>query len=140
MALFRRRRKEIQTTRTGALGAAIQEGWNSLPWGAPLAMFTARFPRAHLTESGWWQTGQGPEPFCGVPMAITQYAFNRRDELYTVTFIPDTQERQRLSVAAVNALGPPDGMDLVWTLGDVVVEVKVAGVIAIVSHPKYSDR
>lgn len=67
--------------------------------------------------------------FCGITMAITQYAFNARDQLCTVAFIPEPQDRSRLSVAAVNELGPPDDMALHWTFGDVVVEVKLAGVM-----------
>ncbi len=140
MSLFRRKRANVGTTRVGASGAAIAEGWNGFAWGARLETFRARFPEARLTESGWWQTGQEPEPLCDVPMAITQYAFNTRDELCTVAFIPETEDRPRLSVAVVNELGAPDGIDLVWTVGDVVVEVKLAGVVATLTHPAYSDR
>lgn len=140
MALFRRKHAHARTTRVGTPGAAIAEGWNGLPWGAPLETFKARFPDAHLTESDWWQTGQEPESFCGVTMAITQYAFNARNELCTVAFIPDPENRPQLSVAAVNELGAPDGMDLVWTFGDVVVSVKMAGVVATLTHPAYSDE
>ncbi len=133
MSPFRRRH-------VGTVAARLAEGWNGLVWGAPLSAFKARFPRAQLTDSDWWRTGAGTESFCGVPMAITQYAFNARDELFTIAFIPATADRDRLSVAAINELGAPDGMDLRWTAGDVVVTVKLAGVLAIATHPTYSDR
>lgn len=140
MALFRRKHAQTGTAPVGTTGAAIAEGWHGFPWGAPLSAFKARFPGAHLTESDWWQTGEAPEPFCGIPMAISQYAFNDRDELCTVAFIPEPENRPRLSVAVVNELGAPDGMDLRWTFGDVVAEVKLAGVIATLTHPTYVDR
>jgi hypothetical protein len=140
MSLFRRKHTHVSATRVSRSGAAMAEGWNGLPWGASLATFRARFPHAHQTESDWWQIGQGPESFCGVTMAITQYAFNSRDELCTVAFIPDPENRPRLSVAAVNELGAPDGMDLTWTFADVVVEVKLAGVVATLTHSTYSER
>ena len=135
MPRFRRRRVEV---RTGM--PEVAEGWNGLPWGSSLAGFKDRFPRARLTDAGWWWTGEGPEPFCGVPMAITQYGFNAREELETVAFIPDTGDRAQLPVAVVNVLGAPDGMDLRWTVGDVVVAVKIAGVVATLTHPTYTDR
>ena len=135
MTLFRRR-----PARTGATGATIAEGWHGLRWGAPLSEFRTTFPSATLNESGWWRTGQGPEPFCGVEMAITQYAFNDHDELCTVAFIPETENRSRLPVAAINELGVPEGMDLCWTLGDVVAEIKMAGVVATLTHPTFADR
>jgi hypothetical protein len=137
MSLFRRKR--ARSTAVSVSAAAMAEGWNGLPWGAALSAFRARFPQAHVTESDWWQTGQGAEAFCGVPMAITQYGFNSRDELCMVTFIPEPDNRPRLSVAAVNEFGPPEGMDLNWTLGEVVVEVKLAGVMVTVTHPSYAD-
>jgi hypothetical protein len=140
MSLFRRKRLSTNAPRAGTLGAVMAEGWSGLPWGAPLAAFKARFPQAHLTESDWWQTGQEPEPFCGVAMSITQYAFNARDQLCTVAFIPEPEDRSRLSVAAMNELGPPDGMALHWTFGDVVAEVKLAGVMASLTHSTYTDH
>jgi hypothetical protein len=138
MALFRR--KQTATRAVSTAGAAVAEGWNGFPWGAPLSSFRERYPNALLTDSGWWQTGEAPEPFCGVPMSITQYAFNDRDELSTVAFIPEPENRARLSVAAMNELGAPDGMDLLWTFGNAVAEVKLAGVIATLTHPAYVDR
>jgi hypothetical protein len=140
MSLFRRKHVPANTTRVGTLGAVLAEGWNGLPWGAPLTAFRARFPHAHLTESDWWQTGQDPESFCGIEMAITQYAFNARDQLCTVAFIPEPQDRSRLSVAAMNELGPPDSMALYWTFGDVAAEVKLAGVAAALTHLTYTDQ
>jgi hypothetical protein len=140
MALFRRKQAQTRTTTTTPSAAAFAEGWNGLPWGASLSAFRERYPAALLTDAGWWQTGESPEPFCGVPMAITQYAFNDRDEMSTVAFIPDPADRPQLSVAAVNELGAPGGMDLVWTFGDVVAEVKLAGVIAMLTHPGYAGQ
>ena len=137
MSLFRRKR---EPNRPSTSGATLAEGWNGLVWGAPLAAFKDRFPDAHFTESGWWQTGQQPESFCGVPMAITQYAFNERDQLCTVSFIPDTENRKELSVAAVNELGPPNGMALSWTFGNVVAEVKLGGIVAMLTHSRYVDQ
>lgn len=141
MALFRRKRAETRTiTTTAPSAAALAEGWSGLPWGAPLSSFQDRHPGALLTDAGWWQTGETPEPFCGLPMAITQYAFNDRGEMSTVAFIPEPEDRAQLPVAVVNELGPPDGMDLVWTYGDVVAEVKLAGVIALLTHTGYADE
>lgn len=148
MPLFRRKRARTvppcpdgPRRDAGVLrGSALAEEWNGLPWGASLTRFRERFPRARLTESGWWRTGEEPEPFCGVPMSITQYAFNSRHELETVAFIPEPEDRPALSVAAVNELGAPDGTTLRWTFGDVVAEVKLAGVVATLTHPAYADR
>jgi hypothetical protein len=136
MPLFRRRRVYVNTDLSTTELAA---GWNGLPWGAPLMVFRNRFPNSHLTENGWWRTGEDLESFCGVEMAITQYAFNSRHELETVALIPDPEDRAGLSVAAVNELGEPAGMSLRWTFGDVVVEVKLAGVLATLTHPTYVD-
>lgn len=138
MSLFRRRR--VTTASAGISAAGLAEGWNGMPWGMALATFRQRFPHAHLTESGWWRTGEELESFCGVEMAITQYAFNARHELKTVAFIPEPEDRAGLSVAAVNELGAPGGRDLHWTFGDVVVEVKLAGVVATLTHPVYAAR
>jgi hypothetical protein len=138
MPLFRRRRVYADTDGVGS-AAELAEGWNGLTWGSSLTAFRERFPKAHLTESGWWRTGEKPETFCGVEMAITQYAFNSRHELETVALIPEPEDRAGLSVAAVNELGAPDGMALRWTIGDVVVELKLSGVVATLTHPAYVD-
>jgi hypothetical protein len=124
--------------RVSDLGAVIAQGWNGMPWGSSLQEFRARFPKASKTDSDWWLTGDGPEPFCGVAMAYTQYGFNARDQFYWVTFIPDTPQRGRLTPAVFNALGAPSGQDAVWHVGDVVVEVKTAGVLATMSHRRYA--
>ncbi|MEU3574238.1 serine/threonine-protein kinase [Kitasatospora sp. NPDC036755] len=110
----------------------LEEGWNGLPWGATVAQFRARFPKAHQRDE-WWLTGTGPEAFCGIEMH-TQYSFNGRGELGFVAFIPEVKDRDRLSVAVLNALGAPDDATTTWTRGDVVVEVKVAGLIATLTH------
>lgn len=136
MGLFRRKQAE---TRIAPIAAELAEGWNGFPWGAPLSAFRERYPAALLTEAGWWQTGESPEPFCGVPMAITQYAFNEGGRMSTVAFIPEPEDRAHLPVAVVNELGVPAGMDLVWTFGDVVAEVKLAGVIALLTHAGHAD-
>jgi hypothetical protein len=81
-----------------------------------------------------WTTGRGPEPFCGVTM-LAMYNFGPSDQLCMVAFVPDEEDRERLSPLAVNTLGWPDnGNDLVWTIGD--VEVKVASVVAVLTHRK----
>jgi hypothetical protein len=136
---FWRRRQQQATTNT-ALGATIAWGWNEIEWGSSLEGFRSRFPRANKTDSGWWLTGDGPEAFCGVPMAHTQYGFNSADQLYLVTFIPDSPQRAQLTPAVLNALGAPSGMDAVWNIGDVTVEVKTAGVLAAVTHGRYARR
>jgi len=130
------RRRRRPATRT-PLGETIERGWNDVPWGCALQEFRRRFPGATRTESGWWLTGQGPEPFCGVAMAYTQYGFNDGDQLSMVALIPATPQREQLSVSAINALGAPDGLDLSWTLGDVVVDVKAAGMAATMTHRHY---
>lgn len=140
MPLFRRKNQRARTGPVSASAAAMAEGWHGLPWGASLSVFRTTFPQAHVTESDWWQTGQGPESLCGVAMEITQYGFNARDELYMVTFIPASEDRERLSVAAVNEFGAPKNMDLLWKFGDVEVTVKLAGVMATMTHPAYADR
>ena len=137
MSLFRRKKTQPGTAVSPG-ATALAEGWNGFPWGAPLSAFKARFPQAHLTESGWWQTGEAPEAFCGVPMSISQYAFDAHERLGTVAFIPEPENRPHLSVAVVNTLGVPAGMDLVWEFGDVVVAVKLAGVVATLTHPRYA--
>lgn len=120
--------------------AALARGWNGLPWGSPLTEFRGRFPHADKTDSGWWVTGEGPEEFCGITMAYTQYAFNRRQQLYLVSFIPETHHRELLAPAALNMLGAPRGYGTVWKVGEVVVEVKVAGVVATLTHQRYGHH
>jgi hypothetical protein len=135
MWFLRRNRALAAGAAAKTTGSAIARGWNGVPWGSTVAEFTATFPRASRQESSWWLTGQGPESFCGVVMR-TQYAFNGRDELCTVSFIPDTDDRERLSVAAMTEWGTPNGSSLCWTFGDVEVEIKVAGVAAVMTHRK----
>ncbi|MER6366231.1 serine/threonine-protein kinase [Kitasatospora sp. NPDC001527] len=117
---------------------AVEDGWNGLPWGAGIAQFRARFPNAYQ-EEGWWLTGTGPETFCGIEMHA-QYSFNDRGELGFVAFIPEAEDRGKLPVAVMNTLGAPDGTTTAWTRGDVVVEVKVAGVVATLAHRVFSTR
>jgi Protein kinase domain len=119
--------------------AAVERGWNGLPWGATVADFTARFPNGSQHNGDWWVTGLGPETFCGIVMA-TQYAFNAQGRLYLVAFYPEVTDRQRLAPAAVNEFGAPDGMGTTWTLGKVRVEVKVAGVVATLTHRGLAPR
>lgn len=117
--------------------AALACGWNGLPWGSSLVEFRDRFPHADKTDSGWWVTGDGPEEFCGITMTYTQYGFNRRQQLYMVVFIPEPHHRELLSPAALNMLGAPPGHGMGWKLGEVVVEVKVAGIAAVLTHQRY---
>ncbi|MBL7258097.1 hypothetical protein [Paractinoplanes lichenicola] len=128
----------MRRTDRPSASAELALGWNGLHWGSPLAEFRARFPHAARTESGWWVTGEGAEEFCGIPMAFTQYGFDQRDQLYMVSFIPEVIHRDRLAPAALNALGAPSDYATVWRLGDVVVEVKIAGVVATVTHGRYA--
>lgn len=86
----------------------------------------------------WWLTGAGVESFCGIPMAITQYAFNGRDELFAVTFIPEVHDRDRLGPSALHELGAPADMGLRWTIGDVEVDVKMAGVMVTMTNKRYT--
>lgn len=144
MGFLRRRRREPQDEPPrkppgSALAAAISEGWNGLPWGATIPQFWTRFPDAAQRDGGWWVTGQGPESFCGLVMDA-QYAFNADDQLYMVCFYPEVADRERLSPAVLNALGAPDGTATLWTVGDVVVEVKVAGVIAAMTHRRFATK
>lgn len=136
-----RRRRDVDSASQGPLDpmapATLAYGWNGLPWGSALAEFRNRFPHADLTSGGWWVTGEGPEEFCGITMAYTQYGFNRRQELYLVSFIPETQDRASLAPAALNMFGAPSGMGTVWNVGQLVVEVKVAGVLATLTHERF---
>jgi hypothetical protein len=117
----------------------IHDGWNGVPWGASVSEFQARFPHAAKEDSGWWATGEGPEAFCGIVMRA-QYAFNDSDQLYMVSFIPEAADRGRVSVAAVNELGAPDGSAASWTIGEIEVEVKVAGVVVTMTHERLADH
>ncbi|MGW7357188.1 serine/threonine-protein kinase [Streptomyces sp. NPDC054802] len=118
---------------------AVEHGWNGLRWGAGVDEFTARFPGARQQNGDWWVTGRGPETFCGIVMA-TQYAFNDRGELSLVAFYPETEDRDRLVGAVLETLGAPDGTTTRWTRGQVVVDVKVAGVAASLTHTGFDAR
>ncbi|MFD7064854.1 serine/threonine-protein kinase [Streptomyces sp. NPDC059906] len=118
---------------------SLAQSWNGLPWGASLADFRARFPDAAQQNGDWWVTRQGPETFCGVTMD-TQYAFNSRGKLCLIAFYPEPGDRERLPVAVLEALGAPDGTSTRWTRGKVVVEVKVAGVVATMTHSGFDGR
>jgi hypothetical protein len=117
---------------------ALADGWNGLPWGSSVAEFRRRFPHADKTGSGWWVTGNGPEQFLGVTMAYTQYGYNSREQLFLVSFIPEPQHRAMLTPAALDTFGAPPGYSTTWRLGDVVVEVKTAGVVVTLTHERYA--
>ncbi|WP_107452043.1 serine/threonine-protein kinase [Streptomyces sp. NRRL F-5650] len=117
----------------------VAQGWNGLPWGARVADFRARFPDAAQQNGEWWVTGRGPETFCGITMD-TQYAFNDRGELSLVVFYPEPRDRERLPVSVLETLGAPDGTSTRWTRGKVVVDVKVAGVVATLTHTGFADH
>jgi hypothetical protein len=138
MPFLRRRRSTGEPEQ--ATVDEVSVGWNGVPWGSTIADFKAQFPQATRTDSGWWQTGTGPEEFCGIVMAYTQYGFNTRDELYMLSFIPDMPDRERLSVAAINRFGEPRDTSLAWVIGDVQVEIKMAGVVATMTHRRYARR
>jgi hypothetical protein len=138
MGIFRRRREPPgRPPRRGAAAAELEQGWNGLSWGATIPQFWTRFPNGGQSDGGWWVTGEGPESFCGVVMDA-QYAFNTSDQLYMVCFYPKVADRERLSPAVLNTLGAPDGTATLWTIGDVVVEVKVAGVLAAMTHRRFA--
>lgn len=118
---------------------SLAQGWNGLAWGADVADFRARFPGAAQENGEWWVTGQGPETFCGVTMN-TQYAFNKRGRLCLIAFYPDPGDRERLPVSVLETLGAPDGTSTRWTRGKVVVDVKVAGVAATMTHTGFADH
>ncbi|MGX1032160.1 hypothetical protein RKD37_007669 [Streptomyces ambofaciens] len=118
---------------------SLAQGWNGLAWGTDVADFRARFPGAAQENGEWWVTGRGPETFCGVAMD-TQYAFNSRGRLCLIAFYPEPGDRERLPVAVLEALGAPDGTSTRWTRGKVVVDVKVAGVVATLTHTGFTDR
>ncbi|WP_078869567.1 MULTISPECIES: serine/threonine-protein kinase [unclassified Streptomyces] len=118
---------------------SVAQGWNGLPWGARVADFRARFPDAAQQNGEWWVTGRGPETFCGITMD-TQYAFNNRGEMSLVVFYPEPRDRERLPVSVLETLGAPDGTSTRWTRGKVVVDVKVAGVVATLTHTGFADR
>ncbi|WP_411100384.1 serine/threonine-protein kinase [Streptomyces sp. x-45] len=118
---------------------SLAQGWNGIAWGTDVADFRARFPGAAQENGEWWVTGRGPETFCGVAMD-TQYAFNSRGRLCLIAFYPEPGDRGRLPVAVLEALGAPDGTSTRWTRGKVVVDVKVAGVVATLTHTGFTDR
>ncbi|WP_062218156.1 serine/threonine-protein kinase [Streptomyces sp. NBRC 109706] len=117
--------------------SSIATGWNGLEWGATTADFLALFPDGRQENGDWWVTGEGPERFCGVTMDA-QYAFGPGGGLGLVAFYPEVEDRDRLPVAVLETLGAPDGHTTRWTRGKVVVEVKVAGVAATVTHRRHA--
>ncbi|MEU2433678.1 hypothetical protein ABZ611_30010 [Streptomyces sp. NPDC007861] len=134
-----RRREPDDAPPTVVDPGAIEIGWNGLEWGATVAEFRARFSGATQQNGEWWLTGLGPETFCGIVMA-TQYAFNGRGALCLVVFYPEPEDREQLPVAVLGTLGAPDGHATKWTRGDVVVDVKVAGVAASITHLGFDAR
>ncbi|TGB10309.1 serine/threonine-protein kinase [Streptomyces sp. MZ04] len=117
---------------------SVEWGWNGLPWGATVDDFRARFSAATQENGEWWVTGRGPETFCDVVMN-TQYGFNERGRLYLVVFYPEAEDRERLPVAVLTTMGAPDGSTTKWTRGEVVVDVKVAGIAASITHLGFDD-
>ncbi|WP_308295706.1 serine/threonine-protein kinase [Streptomyces odontomachi] len=133
-----RRRKPPAPSVPSTRPQSVEQGWNGLPWGATTADFQARFPDAAQQNGEWWVTGRGPEPFCGLTMD-TQYGFNSRGRLYLVVFYPEVEDRERLPVAALETFGAPDNKSTRWTRGKVIVDVKIAGVAASLTHRGYDD-
>ncbi|MCX4672584.1 serine/threonine protein kinase [Streptomyces sp. NBC_01381] len=133
-----RRRAAAGTSPAVAEPGSVEWGWNGLPWGATVADFRARFSAATQENGEWWVTGQGPETFCDVVMN-TQYGFNARGRLYLVVFYPEAEDRERLPVAVLTTMGAPDGSTTKWTRGKVVVDVKVAGIAASITHLGFDD-
>jgi hypothetical protein len=117
---------------------AIATGWNGLRWGATVAEFRARFPDAQ-SNGDWLLTGLGQEAFCGLFMDA-QYAFNRQGQLYMVALLPKVEDRAKVSVAAVNELGAPDDMNVAWTRGDAVIEVKTGGIVVTITSQRFANR
>ena len=139
MPFLRRRRTSVTAPEPADTRAVIARGWNDLPWGTSIAEFEARFPHASGEAGGWWTTGTGTEEFCGTEMDA-RYAFNSRGELYLVAFYPGARDRERLAVAVMNELGAPDGMSTRWTIGEVEVDVKVAGTVATLTHRRLATQ
>ncbi|WDZ92731.1 serine/threonine-protein kinase [Nocardiopsis sp. HUAS JQ3] len=113
------------------LAERIGAGWSGVAWGADVAAFRVRFPGAR-EQNGWWVSGEPPEPFCGFRMT-TQYAIGE-DGLFMVSFIPEVEDRDRLAPAVLNALGAPKGQVTAWEVGEVVVEVKIGGIVVTLTH------
>ncbi|MFD9718562.1 serine/threonine-protein kinase [Streptomyces sp. NPDC059076] len=134
-----RRRQAADVPPTVSYPQAIEQGWNGLAWGATVAQFQARFPGAAQENGEWWVTGRGPESFCGIVMP-TQYAFNDRGQLCLVAFYPDAKDRERMPNAFLETLGAPDGSTTKWTKGQIVVELKVASVVASMTHLGFRAR
>jgi hypothetical protein len=139
MSFLRRRRASVAAPEPGTTRAEIARGWNDLSWGTSIAEFKTRFSRASGAAGGWWTTGAGSEEFCGIVMDA-RYAFNSRGELYLVAFYPGVGDRDRLAVAAMNELGPPDGTKTRWTIGEVEADVKVAGTVATLTHRRLATE
>ncbi|MEV6121588.1 serine/threonine-protein kinase [Streptomyces sp. NPDC052077] len=118
---------------------SLTQGWNGLAWGAGVADFRARFAGAGQQNGEWWVTGLGPETFCGITMD-TQYAFNERGRFCMVVFYPEPEDRERLTVAVLETMGAPDGTTTKWTRGKVVVDVKVAGIAATMTHTGFDTH
>jgi hypothetical protein len=91
--------------------SVVAEGFNGLPWGLTTAAFRERFPLANRSGD-WWRTGEDRESFGGIVMHTVQYGFNDDDRLYMVSVIPHTEDRDRLTVAAINEFGMPVGDDV----------------------------
>ncbi|PDP88559.1 hypothetical protein CQJ94_06030 [Glycomyces fuscus] len=119
----------------GTLAERIGAGWSGVAWGSDVAAFRARFPRAR-EQNGWWVSGEPPEAFCGILMT-TQYAIGE-DGLFMVSFIPEVEDRDRLAPAVLNTLGAPRGQETAWEVGEVVVEVKIAGVVVTLTHSGFA--
>lgn len=141
----RRRGKEVSAAPMGEASAPgspldeIESGWRGLRWGASSADFRALFPNAEV-EAGWHRTGLDNDdtPF-GIKFNTVQYAFNDKDEFYMVTFIPDEVDRPRMTRAIASALGVPVAGYAQWTFGDVTLEVKMSGIMAVVTNAKFGQ-
>jgi hypothetical protein len=96
-------------------------GWNSLPWGAPLAEFRRRFPRAFL-EGNKWRTGESAEELTGTGIRMTTgYMFNQKGQFELVGF--DNAPSEVDGQVFFEVFGEPDGkMGTSWSCGPVVLK------------------
>jgi tetratricopeptide (TPR) repeat protein len=119
----------------GAALSAFARGWNGVLWGATLAEFKCRFPRASFDDIKW-QTGKGREDLAGMDM-VTGYMFNKNGQFYLVGFDPGPGKTVDVG-PLLSAFGTPDGAKgTSWSHGAVVLKA-TDGVVVLV-NTDFSD-
>lgn len=136
LADVRRRRTSID--RAPRIGTTLARGWDGVPWGSSTKAFRRRFPRAER-HGDWWRTGVKRETFAGIEVNAVQYAFHH-DKLYLVSLIPRTEDRDRLTAAAMEQFGQPSGENLAWTLGNVEIVVRGPGLALTITHNGFAAK